>query len=433
MNGPRLVNPTTVTRIPHPPDDGYENLSLKPLERRTRMVCANRDLEDVSQKRIIICLVHGTWPRGVWFSQLFSKKRLPWFELTSEFARELSVQFEGSCVEIKTFLWSGSNAILDRANAAAQLAADLSRDLEEKDAVIVVIGHSHGGNVAFKALSTFSQLDRVFLVTLGTPFFQVTEKEFDLSAVLAIAFVISSLALENWYDLVLDYGASWGLVGLLGTWIIGFSVLMLLSFFLNAIVFDHSWLLPVHIERWQKIANALDHPRHSPSIWLRTLVIKVVGDEASLAVMTATAATRALSLMQMMYASINRLLFPSSIFRATIVYPLLITTLSTLLGLDLKHSILVMLFWYSSFVIIGQIVSSVLATAYGREMIVGCSALRIWPADVPDTLDAAVITLQPSVQGGLDLQHSLYERQGLPELISVWLKRRLSVGPQIRE
>jgi pimeloyl-ACP methyl ester carboxylesterase len=394
------------------------------------MACVDRDPEGASQNRIIIYLVHGTWPRGFWFSQLFSKKRLSWFELTSEFARELSVQFEGFRAEIKAFLWSGSNAILDRANAAAELAAEVSRDLEAKDTVIVVIGHSHGGNVALKALRTVAQLDRIFLVTLGTPFFQITENEYDLTAVSAIAVVTGWLTLKNWYDPFLAYAGSWGLFGFLSIWIIGAPVLMLSSFFFNAIVFDHIWLLPFGIDRWQKISNALDHPRHSPSIWLRTLVIKVVADEASLIVMRATAATRALSLVQMVYASINRLLFPNSIFRTAIVYPLLITTISTVLGLDLKHSILVILFWYASFVIISQIVSSVLSTAYGREMVVGCSALKIWPADVPDTLDAAVITLQPSVSQGHDLQHSLYERQGLPELISVWIKRRLLVAPK---
>jgi len=90
-----------------------------------------------------------------------------------------------------------------------------------------------------------------------------------------------------------------------------------------------------------------------------------------------------------------------------------------------------MLFWYASFVIVAQIVSSILATAYGREMIIGCSALKIWPADAPDTLDAALLTLQPSGHRGHGLQHSLYERELLPELIAEWLKSRLSMATGI--
>ena len=69
------------------------------------------------------------------------------------------------------FLWSGANSEKSRREASSHLSLVISRDFE-KYARTVVIGHSHGGNVALGILNYSSSYDfsKLKLITLGTPF-----------------------------------------------------------------------------------------------------------------------------------------------------------------------------------------------------------------------------------------------------------------------
>src|SRR5438270_4468723 len=130
-----------------------------------------------------IILVHGTWGRG-FFPSDNSKVSLQkpargggrWFDDGSEFRQALEVALgdEPDQYVIRPLLWSGSNSVFARDAAESRLADELEKDLESPDARPVVIAHSHGGNVALRALQHLrSDPSRIRVVTLATPFLRV--------------------------------------------------------------------------------------------------------------------------------------------------------------------------------------------------------------------------------------------------------------------
>jgi hypothetical protein len=82
---------------------------------------------------------------------------------------------------IRAFLWSGANSVHARDCAAKELSDHLTKDLQDPDTTAVIIAHSHGGNVALRALQHLGSADRVRVVTLATPFLRVFAQSFELS------------------------------------------------------------------------------------------------------------------------------------------------------------------------------------------------------------------------------------------------------------
>ena len=136
-----------------------------------------------------IILVHGTWGRGFFPESAYLGGRLRkilrfwfpckkrWFEEGSPFRIKLEKELKNAPDEypIRTFRWSGANSVYARDSAAAELAKNLREDLESSGDAGIVIAHSHGGNVALRALHYLDphQAGRVKLVTLATPFLRV--------------------------------------------------------------------------------------------------------------------------------------------------------------------------------------------------------------------------------------------------------------------
>jgi hypothetical protein len=131
---------------------------------------------DVTAQRLQITLVHGTWGRGFFPDRFRTKWAVPrWFEAHSKFSAELykNLSDYGICCQIRAFLWSGANSIEARDRAAREL-----KNLIEAggiDQPHLVIGHSHGGNVAVRALSLLREQpsQQTMVVTLATPFLDV--------------------------------------------------------------------------------------------------------------------------------------------------------------------------------------------------------------------------------------------------------------------
>src|SRR5215831_1094741 len=125
------------------------------------------------QHQLLVTLVHGTWPRG-FFPKLFRFKqwmrgliglRQPWepppfwFEEGSPFRARLSAKlFDIPHKITPPLLWSGANSIFERDKTAHVLAAHLSAEhAEHPQAAQLVIAHSHGGNIALRALTHFQK------------------------------------------------------------------------------------------------------------------------------------------------------------------------------------------------------------------------------------------------------------------------------------
>lgn len=123
-----------------------------------------------------VVLVHGTWGRGFPEPVPSVPGKPRWFEPGSPFSRDLLTLLRelglSPVLEPPVFEWSGHNTLMARAEAAKQLLEVLRRTAPDP---CLLVAHSHGGNVALKALDELALRDpveirRVRLITLSTPF-----------------------------------------------------------------------------------------------------------------------------------------------------------------------------------------------------------------------------------------------------------------------
>src|SRR4029077_18802808 len=112
----------------------------------------------VRVKPCSIILVHGTWARGFFPKRrevsLYPPNKRWWFEEGSQFRAGLDVALKRASLDwqIRAFLWSGANSVHARDDAARELAGQLRKDLDDPNGTAFIIAHSHGGNVALRAL-----------------------------------------------------------------------------------------------------------------------------------------------------------------------------------------------------------------------------------------------------------------------------------------
>jgi pimeloyl-ACP methyl ester carboxylesterase len=137
-----------------------------------------------------IILVHGTWGWGTLGARnpftffvrrrrfgLWRRTKTLWFERGSSFRDKLKYWLSQAAIkhQLGVFLWSGANSVYARDVAATRLARVLKLQAEAfQNDTIVVVGHSHGGNVALRALHYLGTVaERINVVTLATPFLHV--------------------------------------------------------------------------------------------------------------------------------------------------------------------------------------------------------------------------------------------------------------------
>lgn len=114
-----------------------------------------------------IIFVHGT----ILFPWL-RKRTLAWTRPGSDLHDRIQAARPGAIVS--SFDWRGRNRHVDRIEAATKLGWRIDR----ADRDVVLVGHSHGGNVARMALqSAEASSHRRGLITLGTPFINVRHYE----------------------------------------------------------------------------------------------------------------------------------------------------------------------------------------------------------------------------------------------------------------
>lgn len=113
----------------------------------------------------VALLVHGTWGGN-------SK----WAKGEGELAAELAA----ISIPHETFTWSGRNSHAARLKASEDLAGSISR-WEGEGHEVVVVAHSHGGNVARSAIARLASpgapadaQPRRLVVCIATPFFWIT-------------------------------------------------------------------------------------------------------------------------------------------------------------------------------------------------------------------------------------------------------------------
>lgn len=109
---------------------------------------------------VVVTLVHGTFAR-----------RADWTLPSSRLCRSILDTMHGP-VRFEQFLWSGWNAVTSRRRGVERLTSHLAASLARwPNARHFVIGHSHGGNIAFQAMRDEAVESRIAgIVCLSTPF-----------------------------------------------------------------------------------------------------------------------------------------------------------------------------------------------------------------------------------------------------------------------
>jgi hypothetical protein len=138
-------------------------------------------------RSVAITLVHGTWGRGFfpeWHLWPWKNRsrRVRWFEDESSFRRTLSDDLTNKKLShsFHQFQWSGTNSVFSRENAASSLSQQLHDQLlDDEISALVVIAHSHAGNVALRSLSKLKNDTKdIFLITMATPFLSYYQNQY---------------------------------------------------------------------------------------------------------------------------------------------------------------------------------------------------------------------------------------------------------------
>src|SRR5258708_11469269 len=257
---------------------------------------------------LFITLVHGTWPRNVWrdvflnpFYGKWPTRFFPnslWFADGSEFRNRLTagLSTRGLSARISPFLWSGANSVRERDKAAQELVEHIcAKQSDYPGSIQVVIAHSHGGNVAVRALDQLGVTgDEIFIATIATPFVEILRTKLLPAETRRIDAMVSvttsvliphyAIAIKDAYFPALNPNLPFDvlpfIVGLVG----------LLTFFL---------FFELRARNTRKVDELVGLTSLSPSVRKHPLlVLRAVDDEAALTLAAATIGNRLSRLLE---------------------------------------------------------------------------------------------------------------------------------------
>jgi alpha/beta hydrolase family protein len=212
----------------------------------------------------IVTIIHGTWAR-----------KATWCQSNSPFAESIREHL-GPDTEIDTFNWSGRNNHPSRHQASLQLGAKLREQALNPNAKLILVCHSHGGNIALYALRDPELRQAVAgVVCLATPFFVASERSLDRTDENVIMATPMILFMAPFIWIAIEYISNWST--LIPFVVIGIALLVLV-----VVLFD------TVLRRLQRVAKETAAQMALPSLKsARLLLIRSPGDEASLALSVA--------------------------------------------------------------------------------------------------------------------------------------------------
>jgi hypothetical protein len=345
-------------------------------------------------KRCLIILVHGTWGRGFFPKcrevSLYPPNKRWWFEEGSPFRTRLDAALKNASLDwsVRPFLWSGANSVNARNSAAKELSVCLRKDLEDHpDATAIIIAHSHGGNVALRALQylDYPIVNRTRVVSLATPFLRVFAREPSLSTVVklllwgAVTFFVMPifLAIVVIGNIASNWMPEWSVFIFVGvSWMILMPVTALfVTRWLIAFFTDHRAALAI-----EEAANYNTRGAAAP----RVFVIRGVDDEASLSLAAGSIGAR------LSYFVLDTAIPAIWLILPFIIFPMLV--------FGLKSPVIQ--FIYLGVIVLGMVIFLVLPgvfkSVFGREFLASGMVCDIAVDSVPDTLGSVkAITLRP--------------------------------------
>jgi hypothetical protein len=370
-----------------------------------------------------------------------------WFEKGSPFLARLSTELGDIPYKVVPLLWSGANSIFVRDKIARVLADHLvAEHAEHPQATQLIIAHSHGGNIALRALHHLQQRDasqlgeadgaNPLVVTLATPFIEVHQADFGrrpffIRLALVLFIFVPLLNLLTWLPLFLGFALERFFPELLAAaveiskrWVP--PAILLFGDFAYPVVlvglFAWWWILgraPARQNKLDALKNATRLGKLASA--QRLLVIRAIDDEASL--------TLALG-------AILNYLTERFILYMLFLYFVFVLTLIPVVRVQLVH-------WFSMeaifFVGQGCVTLTIMLlgilmlsrSVHGRELVRSPMECQINTQSAPDAKGLSEIITLVRHTFVKSLRHGIYDHEDCAKTISDWVRSQLSTAGEI--
>jgi hypothetical protein len=388
-------------------------------------------MHELTRPELLITLIHGTWGRGFFPGRRREGRPPFWFEDGSPFLARLSAGIADIPHRIKPLLWSGANSIFERDRTAQHLAEYLAAEHAEHPlASQLIIAHSHGGNIALRALhhlqsrngASSCEADRAhpLVATLATPFVEIHRADFgDRPAYIRFALVTATSFLSMPLILGLLFLVDWLAPDLMRS--VGGLIFntFFVVFCLAAVGLGWWWIVR---DRQKQIAALEDVTRlDALASAKRLLVIRAIDDEASLILAFGTIlnyATRRL---------IENLLYLFGVLTIVILFgykwwPGVFSMWAYPLSLACFILFTLVLFG-------GLMISRML---HGRELAISPMECQINTQSAPDAADLSQIVTLVSRKYVKSLRHGIYEHENCASAISDWVRAQLGAAASVQ-
>jgi hypothetical protein len=382
--------------------------------------------------QLLITLVHGTWPQG-FFRTFFwmPRRRHPsplWYEDGSPFLARLSTELHDISHKMRRLRWIGANSIFVRDKTAQVLAEHLSAEhAEHPEATQLIIAHSHGGNIALRALHHLRQRDasqlceadaaNPLVVTLSTPFVEVYPADFGrrpyfvrwaLVGAIVWLQILSMEAVGDFFkDLILEYEGA-GVLTFFGVRVFG----LVLTFWWGF------WWVSRRATARQNRLQALNDATQlgeTPSAQ-RLLVIRAIDDEASLVLAAGTIfsyltamAIRNIALLMCIWIAIE--------MAAIHYWGILSKELKTFRYVTMGGIVVLTIVLFG--VLMGW------RALHGRELAVSPLECQINTQSTPDAVGLSRIVTLVRRTYVKSLRHGIYDHEDCAKTISDWVRSHL--------
>jgi hypothetical protein len=430
-------------------------------------------MSEIARHQLLITLVHGTWGRGFFPKEYRARRRWlgllspappPWFHENSLFCNRLKTQLENENIAatFRAFQWSGTNSVFHRARAADELSSLLASDPDNANSI--VIAHSHGGNLAFRAISKLGGRGAtIHLITLATPFLRAfpTWSGPSFRDVVPYLYVATGWALLPIMTLPLEAYPRWAIIvaGLIAFVMTFVAASLLVLLIVNPPPTSVTWFgtwLNRQTKTWARrpfiLAEAVNYDSVGPAA-PNLLVIRGVDDEAALALAFGSIATAINRfVLRAMWKWINLLIIPLGI--GVLVESFVRSGLDPdlfferIFGDNPGTPVLILFLglgvaMVSTFILL--LVPALFNGRFGREFLIGAIRCEIATDSTPDSVRARIITLetpyQPLVPNtsirptwrtalspqdfSLRMRHKIYDHPDCVPGIVKWIKEHI--------
>jgi hypothetical protein len=326
--------------------------------------------------------------------------------------------------------WSGANSVFERDKTAHDLAEHLSFEhAEHPQATQLIIAHSHGGNIALRALyhlqkrdaSQLSGADNAnpLVVTLATPFIEVHQADFGRrpanirrALVLAMFVILQLPAFYYYYYSEEDF--LYSMISLIFTLVTLFGSLWV------CLRWGNRWINESDAARQTKV-QALNDVTHlgDQASAQRLLVIRAIDDEASLVLALGTilnyATTKSIAIAYFILGLCLFIAISPSTFVGTTFFGTFPTTNWILVVFSFVAILLFAMFTGSR-------------TVHGRELALSPMECQINTQSTPDGLGSKIVTLVRSTYAK-SLRHGIYDHEDCAKTIADWVRSQLPSRP----